>query len=104
MVEQTDFLKTVQKIWKIEVQGSPMYTFWRKLKKFQPIVRGLNRRSTKEVKKINEYINQLTRAQIKLNTNLFNTEAVHEVKLITEKLMQATEDEEKILRQKSKAY
>ncbi|CAI8602376.1 unnamed protein product [Vicia faba] len=96
------FLRWGQKNWQIEVNGTPMYRLLRKLKRLQPCLRALNRKVTNEVKKIHEYRDQVTQAQQKLNRDLFNTDLMQEVRLLYEKLMQANEEEDIILRQISK--
>lgn len=65
-------------------------------------MRKLNKEKTDNMKRIIEIRGQLEQAQTLLQTNLFNQEYVHGVKLRSYELMQENEIEEKVLMHKSK--
>ncbi|CAJ2644791.1 unnamed protein product [Trifolium pratense] len=79
-----------------------MYVLWRKLKRLQPILCGLNRRVTAGVQKIQDSRIKLEQAQHLLAGDLFNQEYIKDVKHWSDEIIQTTELEEKILMQKSK--
>lgn len=89
--------------WDIKVHGHPMFVLWRKLKRLQPILRGLNRRVTKEVKLLQDYRMKLAQTQQRLVTDPFNDERMQETKVLTDKIILATEEEEKLLMQRAKS-
>lgn len=49
--EHDDFMEKVQSSWNEDIQGRPMYILWRKLRRLQPIMAGMNRRVTTGMKK-----------------------------------------------------
>lgn len=66
----------------------------------QPYLRGMNRRVNVGIHKINKYKEQLGLAQTKLHGDLFNKEYNTKVKTsLIIKIIEATEEKEKILLQ-----
>jgi hypothetical protein len=102
VMERPEFLDMVTNSWNKEEIGRPMYVLWRKLKRLQPILRGLTRKVTAGAQKIQDSRIQLEQAQHLLAGDIFNQEYITAVKYWSDEIIQTTELEEKILMQKSK--
>jgi hypothetical protein len=102
VMERPEFLDMVTNSWNKEEIGRPMYVLWRKLKRLQPILRGLTRKVTTGAQKIQDSRIQLEQAQHLLAGDIFNQEYITAVKYWSDEIIQTTELEEKILMQKSK--
>jgi hypothetical protein len=73
--------------WNKEEIGRPMYVLWRKLKRLQPLLRGLNRRVTAGVQKIQDSRIQLEQAQHLLAGDIFNEEHIKAVKYWSDEII-----------------
>lgn len=79
-----DFLDMVRDNWNIEMDGRLMQRLWRKLKRLQPILRGMSRRLSRNTQKTQEYKGKLDLTQQKLDGDMFNLELIHKVKNLTD--------------------
>lgn len=79
-----------------------MQTLGRKLKRFQPLMRTLNRRVTEGIQNIQRYRENLAQAQQRLNEDLFNSAYLPEITHWQDFLEKTSADEEKLLMQKAK--
>ena len=95
VVNHKDFKQVVETSWKHRVDGKPMYVLWIKLKRIQPFLRNLNRRLNIG---ITDCRNKLEINHNKFAGDLFNKEFAAEVQTWSVKLMEATAEEEKLLR------
>lgn len=75
---------------------------WRKMKRLQPLLRGLYRSVTYEIRQIQDYRLKLQQVQLELETDPFNIKLIQDAKIWTDKIIAATEEEEKILQERAK--
>lgn len=76
-----------------------MYVVWRKLNRLQPLLRGLNRKVTTGVQKIQDSRVQLAQAHQLLAGDMFNQDYLHSVKHLSNELVSTIELEKQILLQ-----
>lgn len=99
-----DFLGIVKCSWEKNFKGKSMYILRRKMKRLQPLIRGMSRKKSFRVKKIQSIRDSLDLAQKRLNNDMFNEELILKVQHQTQELMQATELEERILEHRAKIH
>ncbi|CAK8566524.1 unnamed protein product [Lathyrus sativus] len=102
LIGEPNFMGVVSSRWNVEIEGRPIQKLWSKLKRLQPIFRGMGRKVSRSAQKIQEYKDKLDHVQQKLNSDMFNPKLINEFKHWTEELLNSTNMEEKSLMQNYK--
>ncbi|XP_058776403.1 uncharacterized protein LOC131650721 [Vicia villosa] len=102
IAEQPQFGDIVTNSWNSRSTRQPQYQLWHKLMRLKPELKRLIHKVTEGVRDIQNARQQLEQVEQKLAQDLFNINYLQEVQFWSKEVIQKTECEEQILKQKSK--
>lgn len=102
VVDEPNFLPSVQESWNRPVEGRGMYVVWKKLKMVQPVIQRLKRKFSGIREQVLQAREELHSAQSELVGDRMNVELVEKVQTCTVALLHWHDMEEKLLQQRFK--
>lgn len=94
--------EVVSRSWNTRMKGMPIFIVWRKLHRFQPIIKGLSKPIIDVNINIIQAREDLLKEQTKLISDRMNTRNINKVKKCSEELIKWQEFEVNVLRQREK--
>ena len=102
LADKADFLKVVNENWNIPVKGYSMFVLAKRLKSMKKHMRNLNRKNGNVFVKVKQLRTELKKVQMELEKDPDNPMLREEELIYNYAYREAIEDEEKVLKQKSK--
>lgn len=102
IAEMDGFVTNVNRIWSKPVYGRPMNVVWKKLKRFQPMIKKMAKPLADNHDNIKQARQDLSQTQMQLEADRMNPSRISKVRKCNDDLVGWQEIEETVLRQRAK--